>query len=235
METRRGKALLKFNNHRMIAFALSIIFCVPGFAQDAENSDDTALGRQLIDNFVNDVTTISGRFEQQLVDADDIVVETSMGTVEIQRPGRFRWSYTEPYAQILVADGLNVWSYDVDLEQVTVKSQADVLGSTPALLLGGSKDVLDEFEYIGSFTDRGTVWVRLRPKNTENGFTKVELGFTDDKLTRMLFSDNLEQTTLIALFDVSLNESIDDEHFQFTPPPGVDVVGVALLPESAEL
>jgi outer membrane lipoprotein carrier protein len=208
-----------------------IVFAI---AHDNANADDTDSGQYLIDNFVNNVTTMSGRFEQQLIDADDIVVETSTGTVEIHRPGRFRWSYSEPYAQILVADGLNVWSYDVDLEQVTVKPQAKVLGSTPALLLGGSKDVLDEFDYIGSFTDRGTVWVRLRPRNTENGFTKVELGFSDEKLTRMLFSDNLEQTTLIALFDVSLNEPIDDDIFRFSPPPGVDVVGVALVPESAE-
>ena len=219
----------------LFAIGLSLILCMPLLAQDEASEDDSVRGQQLIDNFVNNVTTISGRFEQQLVDADDIVVETSSGTVEIQRPGRFRWSYTEPYAQILVADGLNVWSYDVDLEQVTVKSQSKVLGSTPALLLGGAKDVLDEFDYVGSFTDRGTVWVRLRPKNTENGFTKVELGFSDDKLTRMLFSDNLEQTTLIALFDVSLNQAIDEARFLFSPPQGVDVVGVALVPESADL
>lgn len=227
--------MFRTNAHKLVP-GLSLTLCVIVFAiaQDNANADDTDSGQYLIDNFVNNVTTMSGRFEQQLIDADDIVVETSTGTVEIQRPGRFRWSYSEPYAQILVADGLNVWSYDVDLEQVTVKPQAKVLGSTPALLLGGSKDVLDEFDYIGSFTDRGTVWVRLRPRNTENGFTKVELGFSDEKLTRMLFSDNLEQTTLIALFDVSLNEPIDDDIFRFSPPPGVDVVGVALVPESAE-
>jgi len=227
--------LFRINTFKF-SLGLSLIFCATPFAiaRDNSNADDADAGQQLIENFVNNVTTISGRFEQQLVDADDVVVEVSTGTVEIQRPGRFRWSYTEPYAQILVADGLNVWSYDVDLEQVTVKSQAKVLGSTPALLLGGAKDVLDEFDYIGSFTDRGIVWVRLRPKNTENGFTKVELGFADDKLTRMLFSDNLEQTTLIALFDVSLNEPIDDERFNFSPPQGVDVVGVALVPESAD-
>jgi len=227
--------LFKLKIRKTLVVGLGLVLCLPAYSQSNANEDDMALGQKLINDFVNNVTTLSGRFEQQLVDADDIVIETSSGTVEIQRPGRFRWSYTVPYAQILLADGLNVWSYDVDLEQVTVKSQADVLGSTPALLLGGSKDVLDEFEYIGSFTDRDTVWVRLRPKNTANGFTKVELGFTDDQLSRMLFSDNLEQTTIIALFDVSLNDAIDEKQFQFTPPPGVDVVGVALVPKSADL
>lgn len=192
-----------------------------------------AVGQQLIEDFVNNVLTMSGRFEQQLVDADNIVVDKSSGTIEIQKPGRFRWTYLEPYEQILVADGLNVWSYDVDLEQVTVKPQAEVLASTPALLLGGTQNVLDDFEYIGSFTERDTVWVRLRPKTTDNGFTKVELGFNDGKLGRMIFSDNLGQTTLIALFDLTLNETIDEHRFSFSPPDDVDVVGQPLSPGAA--
>ena len=182
-------------------------------------------GERLIETFLENVTTISGRFEQQLIDADGNVIEESAGTLDIHRPGRFRWSYTAPYEQVLIADGVNMWSYDVDLEQVTVKPQDDALGSTPALLLGGSTDVLEEFNYVGSFEDRGTQWVLLRPKDTEAGFYKVELGFTDGKLSRMLFGDNLEQTTLIALVEVAFNEPVDDRVFTFTPPDGVDIVG----------
>ena len=212
-----------------LAIFLILVVARPSFAQQ------DSIGRQLVDDFVNNVQTISGRFEQQLVDADNIVVDKSSGTIEIHKPGRFRWTYLEPYEQILVADGLNVWSYDVDLEQVTVKAQADVLANTPALLLGGSQNVLDDFEYIGSFTERDTVWVRLRPKSTDNGFTKVELGFDEGRLNRMIFSDNLGQTTLIALFDLSLNEEIDEHRFSFSPPDNVDVVGQPLIPGQAAL
>lgn len=188
--------------------------------------DDKA--KALLERFVNNIQTLQGRFEQSLIDADQQLVEESSGTLEIQRPGQFRWVYTEPYEQILVADGSNVWSYDVDLAQVTVKPQAEVLSNTPAALLGGSPDALEQFDYIGSFIDRGTVWVTLRPKDRDNGFAKVELGFNDGKLSRMLFSDNLEQTTLIALFDVSLNLEIDADHFEFNPPDDVDIVGTPL-------
>lgn len=184
--------------------------------------------KALLERFVNDVQTLQGRFEQSLIDADQQLVEESSGTLEIQRPGQFRWVYTEPYEQVLVADGSNIWSYDVDLAQVTVKPQAEVLSNTPASLLGGSPDALEQFDYIGSFVDRGTVWVTLRPKDRDNGFAKVELGFNDGKLSRMLFSDNLEQTTLIALFDVSLNLEIDADHFEFDPPDDVDIVGTPL-------
>ena len=217
-------------NYKMISGLILVLL-----AGQAVVGQEKSAGQQLINDFVNDVQTISGRFEQQLIDADDIVVDKSSGTIEIQKPGRFRWTYLEPYEQILVADGLNIWSYDVDLEQVTVKAQAEVLASTPALLLGGSQDVLDDFDYAGSFSERQIVWVRLRPKTTENGFTKVELGFDEGKLDRMIFSDNLGQTTLIALFDVTLNEPIDEHRFSFLPPEDVDVVGQPLVSGQADL
>lgn len=194
-------------------------------AADAGAQEQKDAGQRLIEDFLENIATISGRFEQQLIDADQNVIEESTGTLDIRRPGQFRWSYSSPYAQVLIADGVNMWSYDVDLEQVTVKAQADALGSTPALLLGGSTGVLEDFNYIGAFEDRGTEWVLLRPKNTDSGFYKVELGFTDGQLSRMLFGDNLEQTTLIALYDVVFNEPIDDQVFSFTPPEGVDIVG----------
>ena len=41
-----------------------------------------------------------------------------------------------------------------------------------------------------------------------------------------MFSDNLEQTTLISLFDVFLNEDIDAQYFQFEPPEDVDIIGI---------
>ncbi len=212
----------KLNRIPLFLGLFGLIFLIPIIAADADSDAD---GRALVENFVRNIQTLKGRFEQSLVDADNQLVEESSGTLEIQRPGQFRWVYVEPYEQVLVADGLNVWSYDVDLAQVTVKPQAELLSSTPASLLGGSPDALEQFEYIGSFTDRGTVWIRLRPKDRESGFNKVELGFDDGELTRMLFSDNLEQTTLIALFDVLLNGDIDADRFQFTLPDDVDVVG----------
>jgi chaperone LolA len=200
------KREVKLNRIATFSVLFGLILFIPVQAAEPD-------GEALVENFLRDIQTLSGRFEQSLVDADNQLIEESGGTLEIQRPGQFRWSYIEPYEQILVADGLNVWSYDIDLAQVTVKPQAEVLSNTPAILLGGSADALDQFDYVGSFTDRGTIWIRLRPKDRENGFKKVELGFNDGELTRMLFLDNLEQTTLIALFDVLLNEEIDANRF----------------------
>ncbi len=183
------------------------------------------LGEKLVNDFLTTITTLEGRFDQSLIDAEGAILERNSGTLEIERPTRFRWSYTEPYEQWLVADGVNIWSYDLDLEQVTVKPQAEALANTPALLLGGSEDALEQFDFGGTTIETVTTWVRLEPKDKDSGFNRVELGFIDSELRRMVFFDNLEQKTLIALHDVKVNEPIDSSRFEFVVPDDVDLVG----------
>lgn len=188
-------------------------------------------GQQLVDQFVDDVVTFSASFDQALIDASGEVIERTTGTLEISRPGQFRWSYTEPYEQWLIADGVNIWSYDIDLAQVTVKPQADALANTPALLLGGSGNALEQFNYGGSYEETMMTWVTLVPKNTESGFMRVELGFSADTLNRMVFFDNLEQKTLVQFADVEVNGPIDPTRFEFEVPDDVDLVGTPAASE----
>ncbi len=190
-------------------------------------------GRALVDGFLRDVTTLAGRFEQSLVDAEGAVVEVSRGELVIERPGRFRWIYSEPYEQWLVADGLNIWSYDLDLAQVTVKPQDEALSNTPALLLGGAADALEQFRFDGSYRQEKTVWVRMRPVDDSSGFDRVELGFVGDELRRMAFFDNLGQTTVIELSELRINEPVDAAVFEFVVPDDADLVGVPLAADDA--
>ena len=210
-----------------------LVFCVVGAWQPAAAQPVADAGVALVNDFVDNVVTLRGRFEQSLISADREVQERSSGTLEIERPGRFRWSYDEPYEQWLVADGLNVWSYDVDLAQVTVKPQAEALANTPALLLGGGDDALAQFRFDGSFEEQETTWVRMVPVDTSSGFERMELGFVGGTLSRMVFFDNLEQTTVIALYEVTVNEPIDAARFVFVVPEDVDLVGVPATVEAS--
>jgi len=215
-------------------FILLIVIACTGANAAAQSSVDAA-GEALVNHFIRDVITLQGRFEQSLIDAEGNVVEVMSGTLEIERPTRFRWSYDEPYEQWLIADGLNVWSYDLDLQQVTVKPQRKALANTPALLLGGAEDALAQFDFGGTTVEEFTTWVRLDPKDQNSSFNRIELGFIDGELRRMVFFDNLQQTTLVALSDVTINEPINAERFEFSPPEGVDVVGVPVTAEVSDL
>ncbi|MEO1202830.1 MAG: outer membrane lipoprotein carrier protein LolA, partial [Pseudomonadota bacterium] len=117
--------------------------------------------------------------------------------------------------------------------QVTVKPQAEALANTPATLLGGSRDAMEEFSIepaspVGAHDETGndaTTWVRLRPVDAESGFRHVDLGFVADTLSRMVFLDNLEQTTIVSLSQVAVDEPVDPGRFRFVVPDDVDVVG----------
>ncbi|NNF40382.1 MAG: outer membrane lipoprotein chaperone LolA [Woeseiaceae bacterium] len=189
-------------------------------------------GEKLVRDFLTDVTTLQGRFRQSLVDAEGAVVEASSGTLEIERPSRFRWIYDDPYEQWLVADGTNVWSYDVDLAQVSVKPQSAALANTPAMLLGDAANALAQFRFEGSQVEGATTWVRMRPADDSSGFERVELGFRDGELYRMAFFDNLEQTTLVEFQDTAINQPIDASRFVFVVPEDADLVGVPLAADA---
>jgi outer membrane lipoprotein carrier protein len=196
------------------------------------SADDALRGESLVEAFVTDVTTLSARFEQSVIDAEGELLDQSNGSIAIARPGRFRWATDEPYEQQVIADGLNVWSYDIDLAQVTVKAQAEALASTPAMLLGGGRDALDEFLIEETVPDGDVTWVRMVPRDDSSGFRRLVLGFEEEKLRRMVFLDNLEQQTVVELSDVVYNAAFDGASFEFTPPDDVDVVGTPATGET---
>lgn len=186
---------------------------------------------ELLDRLLLDLDSFRGDFEQSVLDADGAVVDRSRGSLEIDRPGRFRWMTLEPYEQWLLADGLNVWSYDVDLAQVTVKPQSEALANTPALLLGGGRDALDAFAVEAPAVGNGFTSVRLVPEDRESGFRSVDLVFAGDTLTRMVFLDNLEQQTIVSFTDVETDVVLEPGRFVFVVPADADLVGT---PASAE-
>ncbi len=182
-------------------------------------------GLVLVNRFVSEIETFQGSFRQSLLDADGELIEEMRGTVEIRRPGQFRWDSTEPYEQWLIADGLNIWSYDLDLEQVTVKAQAEALDNTPAMILSGANTALDQFNFVESYEEAGYRWVRLEPVDRNSGFTRMEMGFLEGDLNRLVFFDSLAQTTLVQLDEVRINEDIDATRFEFDVPESVDLIG----------
>jgi len=223
---------------RELRFTPGLLVAVLAATVSMADARMDADGAALVDTFVNDIVTFSGHFEQTLLDANGDRLETSSGRLDVRRPGQLRWVYDEPYEQWLVADGLNIWSYDVDLAQVTVKPQEEALANTPALLLGGADDAMDEFVIEQTALQEepdgpATTWVRLRPIDADNGFRHVDLGFVDATLRRMVFVDNLEQTTIVTLDDVVIDQPIDPAVFRFVAPEDVDVVGTPAVADDS--
>lgn len=195
-------------------------------------SADTARSR--LDTFARGLQTVSATFEQRVFDANDNPGKRSRGKLAVQAPRQFRWNVTEPYEQLIVADGMHVWIYDPDLEQVTVRSQSLEEAHSPLTVLTDVSQLDREFAASEQGERDGLRWLRLKPKAAEAEFEYADLGFGCAEagrsdcavvLSRMEFKDTLGNRTETRYADWQRNPRLEADQFKFKPPAGVDVIG----------
>ena len=209
--------------------------------------------------FVSGLDTYTAEFEQQVHDARGASVARGRGTLWVQRPGRFRWDYRPletPAAgaagagnagagngggkaaqdndadiggQLLLADGRNLWLYERDLAQATVRDARSADAAAPMLLLSGDAAQIEGAFALAAEPDRdGLHWIEVRPRTAAADFARAELGFRGNALDRMIIGDKLGQVTTLLIRRNQRNPRLDAGLFRFTPPPGVDVIGTVL-------
>ena len=168
--------------------------------------------------------TATARFDQEVFDRGGKVIERASGTFAFARPGKFRWSYEKPHAQLLVADGSKLWIHDPDLNQVSVKRIDQAISSTPAALLAGKDDITALFTLRDAGEADGLAWVEATPKSQDTGFERVRLGLKGKTLAAMELRDQLGGRTLLHFSDLKPNAALSPATFRFTPPKGADVI-----------
>jgi outer membrane lipoprotein carrier protein len=173
--------------------------------------------------FLDHMRSLRAAFQQSVFDEDARPLDDASGMVYIQRPGRFRWDYTEPYPQEIVGDGEKVWIYDSDLDQVTVRPLGDALGDTPVMLLSSDQPVEQSFDVRAIDGPDGFEWAALKPLGERVSFTEIRLGFDGDTLRVMELTDAFGQLTRLHFTSVERNPVLAPSLFQFTPPEGADI------------
>ena len=167
--------------------------------------DDTPL-----DKFLNKLETFQADFKQTLINEKGEELESVTGIVYMQSPGKFRWDYKDPYSQMIITDGRTLWVYDEDLEQVTIKDISETID--------------EHFVIIEMGDIYGYDWIELTPKNVENQYSMIRMGFDKDRLGMMVMFDNLGQTTRIDFHNPMRNKGLESSLFRFEPPEGVDII-----------
>lgn len=199
---------------------LGAVLLLPAALVHAQDSGIVQLER-----FLQAAASAEGRFEQVVSAASGDRPEYSRGSFVFQRPGKFRWEYEKPYPQLLVSDGQKLWTWDPDLNQVTVQPMGDALGATPASILAGDGSLERNFRLVAEGEHGGMAWVRAEPLSADGPFAEVRIGLSDDRLRRMAMQDHFGQTTVIDFVELRLGTQPAAERFRFEPPPGADVLG----------
>ncbi len=216
-------------------------------AQAGARGPATAGAPTALDRYLKNLRTLRVQFLQTVADAQGAEVGRATGTLIVERPGRFRWDIhpqsgaqgssagagaaaaqasSPEGGQLMVSDGRNLWYFDRDLQQVTVRPMSAALSATPAMLLSSMVDVHQHFTETSAGQRDGLEWVYVEPRSTEADFKSALFGF-DRKgtLQRMILEDKLGQTVTIIFQDVEVNVPVPAPELTFTPPPGADVIG----------
>lgn len=205
---------------RITLFLLVLIAC-------PVRADDAAAQARL-QAWLNGLDTLQASFTQTVLDANLNAAQESSGVFYLMRPGKFRWNTTAPFEQVVVADGSNLWTYDPELEQVTVKPMQETLAASPASLLTGDVPVSEEFAVTEIGKTGELYWIRLQPKVQDTDFESLRVALNGEKLDTMELVDNLGQTTRIRFENVKRNLKLAPDTFEFIVPEGADVIGQAV-------
>lgn len=210
---------------------LALFVCVPlwlAAAAHGASAPATAAPATALDRYLDGLTTLRAKFSQVVVDAAGKQLEQGQGSLLVRRPGRFRWAYAPSDAgeQLLVADGTNLWFYDRELQQATVKPAAAALTATPIMLLSGSAaDLRAAFSVDAAGEHDALEWVKVTPRSAAAEFASAELGFRGEKLVRLVIHDRLNQTDTLEFTDSERGARVTEAELRFAPPAGVDVIG----------
>ncbi|GAA4336475.1 outer membrane lipoprotein chaperone LolA [Pigmentiphaga soli] len=202
---------------RIGAAALALAAALPAGAWAAS-------AREQLNAFVAGTQSASGSFSQSTRGPNSGTSALQTGTFSFQRPGKFRWQVSKPFEQLVVSDGKQLFQYDPDLSQVTVRDVGSAIGSSPAQILFGSGSLDQSFDLADQPGRDGLDWLRATPKSPDAGFARVDIAFKDGLPARLELQDSFGQVTQVSFSGVTRNPQLAADAFRFTPPKGVDVV-----------
>ena len=180
-------------------------------------------------SFVSSTKTAKGEFTQRVVSTNGAPVtgakaKQSSGTFVFSRPGQFIWTYQKPYEQVLQSDGVELFMYDKDLNQVTKKKLGNALGSSPAAILFGSNDLEKNFTLKEDGSKDGLEWLVATPKEKETTFDHIRIGLHNGEPAAMDLIDSFGQTSSLVFTKFERNPVVTAEQFKFVVPKGADVL-----------
>jgi outer membrane lipoprotein carrier protein len=177
-------------------------------------------------SFVASTKSARGEFTQRQVSTNGDKARVSnpaSGTFIFARPGKFIWTYKQPYEQVLQADGQKLYIYDRDLNQVTVRKLGSALGSSPAAILFGSNDLEKNFTLKEGGAKDGLEWLEATPKAKDTTFDKIGIGMRNGVPEAMELRDSFGQVSLLTFTKFQKNPPMKLSQFRFVAPKGADV------------
>jgi outer membrane lipoprotein carrier protein len=146
------------------------------------------------------------------------------GLLELSKPGRMRWEYTDPKGKLAVCDGKTFWTYSPADNRVEKRPLREADDAPLAFLLG--KLHFDkEFRNLQGKPEANGTRITAEPKTDNLPYTAVEFLVATDGRIREVKVTRFDNSVMSYLFDQEkVGTPLDDKLFQFQVPKGAEVV-----------
>ncbi len=172
---------------------------------------------------LNDLAHFQAQFTQQTFDERGRELETLQGQFVWQRPGKLRWEVQQPYAQLIVADGVLLWLYEPDLQQASLRSLDEIVGEGGLFaVLAGIRPLQQDYRVEQVVQGDHTVRYQLQAHEVNPAMRDLVLHFDAEGLQRIEFIDGIGQHQVLAFRERRHEASA--AAFVFVPPAGTEVI-----------
>ncbi|MDK9557766.1 outer membrane lipoprotein chaperone LolA [Marinobacter sp. M216] len=206
-------------------FAIAVVTLFALAAKAADNGSESRDAAARLASMLKSYESYQADFIQIVVNENGNQVQETRGALKAKRPGLFYWETSAPLSQFIVSNGETVEVYDPDLEQVTIHNLDERVQTTPALLLSGEVDNLEEtYRVSRKAIGDNTREFMLEPRSPDSLFLSLRLTFFKGELQEMRMQDSLGQLSVLSFDNIRLNESVDNSAFSLEYPEGVDII-----------
>jgi outer membrane lipoprotein carrier protein len=156
---------------------------------------------------------------------------TERGRVVVKKPGKMRWEYLAPEKKLFVSDGVKMYSYIPEDNQVIISSvpEGDRAGA-PILFLAGKGNLTRDFKAEDINVPEGfpaqSRAVKLVPKVPQPDYDSLILVVDYPSLTLrgIVTLDAQGGRSAISFANLKENVGTPDKVFTFSIPRGADVI-----------
>ncbi len=210
---------------RLKALLLILVSVFAVTAQAALSLDEVV---EKIQQKYNATDTLKVHFTQTAFNKALNQEQQAEGVVYIKNPGMMRWDYISPDEQSFIVNDKNFWWYTPKNRQVIKKGAETAFDShLPLAFISGMGKLSEDFNIkFATEQAKGMYALELVPRKPQVNLKVMALKVDDKRfdIREIIMYDFYNNITTLKFSRHETNSPIDNEHFSFEVPPGVQVV-----------
>ena len=191
-----------------------IVILIPLFLSADDRANELNYAKGLINTNIFSNNSFQSHFEQIMRDEQGEIIDKMDGTISIMKPDNFRWHYKNPYEQIIIGNGVKLISYDIDLNNITIRDYRSIYNTMPIIMLKSDEDSVNDLKLINSYYDSNNLfWVTVQYQLSNNDEFVFDVAFSNKVIAKMLIKDSLNQDMIINFINPVINTKLDSDLF----------------------